>query len=238
MSPAETHRLRVPLRPPQPVAHTSAVLWEPDTDVGGLGLVLTHGAGADLTNPVLLAVGRGLADRGHPVLTFNFAYAEAGRKPPDPPARLESAFLDAISVARREMDGRDLVLGGRSLGGRIASRLAAHGHPCAGLVLLGYPLHAARRPERLRTDHWDDLAVPALFVQGDRDPLCDLALLERERRRHLSGIDSRVHVIAGADHSFAVRKADGRKPSAVLDEIIQAVADWLDEVPARATEAR
>lgn len=238
MPPAETHRLRVPLRPPQAVAHTSAILWTPENDVGRLGVVLGHGAGTDLTNPVLLAVGRGLADRGHPVLVFNFAYAEAGRKPPDPPARLESAFLDAISVARREMGGRDLVLGGRSLGGRIASRLAAQGQPCAGLVLLGYPLHAARRPERLRTDHWGGLAVPILFVQGDRDRLCDLALLERERRKHLSGTDSRVHVVAGADHSFAVRKADGRGPTAVLDEIVRVVADWLDEVPARAREAR
>lgn len=238
MSPAETHRLRVPLRPPQAVAHTSAVLWQPAVDVGGLGLVLGHGAGTDLTNPVLLAVGRGLAERGHPVLTFNFAYAEAGRKPPDPPARLESAFLDAISVARREMGGRELVLGGRSLGGRVASRLAAQGERCAGLVLLGYPLHAARRPERLRTDHWPALTVPTLFIQGDRDRLCDLKLLERERRKHLADIDSRVHVVAGADHSFAVRKADGRGPSAVLEEIIGVVADWVDEVPAQAKEVR
>lgn len=238
MPPAHTRRLRVPLRPPQAVAHTSAVLWTPQTDRGGLGLVLGHGAGTDLTNPVLLAVGRGLADHGHPVMTFNFAYAEAGRKPPDRPARLEAAFLDAIGVAEHEMGGRSTVLGGRSMGGRIASQLAAQGQPCAGLVLLGYPLHAARRPERLRTDHWGDLAVPILFVQGDRDPLCDLDLLERERRRHLSHVDSTVHVVAGADHSFAVRKADGRGASAALDEIVTVVASWLDAVPAGAAGSR
>lgn len=232
MPPAHTRRLRVPLRPPQAVAHTSAVLWTPQTDRGRLGVVLGHGAGTDLTNPVLLAVGRGLAYHGHPVMTFNFAYAEAHRKPPDRPARLEAAFLDAIGVAEQEMGGRPTVLGGRSMGGRIASQLVAQGQPCAGLVLLGYPLHAARRPERLRTAHWDGLTVPILFVQGDRDPLCDLDLLERERRRHLSHADVTVHVVAGADHSFAVRKSDGRGASAVLDEIVTVVAGWLDAVPA------
>lgn len=232
MFPARTRCLRVPLAPPQAVAHSSAVLWEPEVDAGRPGIVLGHGAGIDMTNPVLLAVGRGLVDRGYPVLTFNFAYAEAGRKPPDPPARLDAAFLDAIRVANAELGGRDLVLGGRSLGGRVASRLAAGGQPCAGLVLLGYPLHPARRPQRLRTDHWPDLAVPVLFVQGDRDLLCDLALLERERSRWLSAIPTDLHVLRGADHSFAVRKADGRAPGAVLDEVVGAVADWLDQLPA------
>lgn len=232
MSPSETQRLRVPLRAPQAVTHTSAVLWWPRDGSRRIGLVLGHGAGTDLSNPVLLTVGRGLADRGYPVLTFNFPYAEAGRKQPDPPARLESAFRDAISVASEAMGGRALVLGGRSMGGRIASRLAAQGEPCAGLVLLGYPLHAARRPERLRTDHWPQVTVPVLFVQGDRDRLCDLTLLERERRAHLTGTDSRLHVVAGADHAFAVRKSDGRGPGAVLDEIVGAVGDWLDTMPA------
>lgn len=242
MSAPETQRLRVPLRPPQAVAHTSAVLWWPHDESRRIGLVLAHGAGTDVSNPVLLAVGRGLADRGYPVLTFNFAYAETGRKQPDPPARLESAFRDAITVASEAMGDRALILGGRSMGGRIASRLAAQGEPCAGLVLLAYPLHAARRPERLRTDHWPQLAVPVLFVQGDRDRLCDLTLLERERRAHLTGTDSSLYVVAGADHAFAVRKADGRGPGAVLDEIVGAVGDWLDltftEVPTRTRKPR
>lgn len=240
MSPPETQRLRVPLRPPQIVTHASAVLWCPRDQSRRLGLVLGHGAGTDLSNPVLLAVGRGLADRGYFVLTFNFPYAEARRKPPDPPARLESAFRDAITVAHEAMGDRALILGGRSMGGRIASRLVAQGQPCAGLVLLAYPLHAARRPERLRTDHWPEITVPVLFVQGDRDRLCDLTLLERERRARLTGSGSQLHVVAGADHAFAVRKTDGRGPGAVLDEIVGAVGDWLDqvasEVPTRTTK--
>lgn len=238
MSPARTRRVRVPLRPPQAAGQTSAVLWEPEHDTGRVGLVLGHSAGTDMTDAVLLAVGRGLADRGYPVLTFNFAFAEVGRRPPDPPARLDAAFIDAIGVARHEMGGRDLVLGGRSLGGRVASRLAAGDQPCAGLVLLGYPLHPARRPERLRTDHWVNLDVPMLFVQGDRDLLCDLTLLESERNRWLPGVPSDVHVVAGADHSFGVRKTDGRAPSAVLEEVTAAVADWLDGRFASGREVR
>lgn len=233
-------RLRVPLTPPQAVPHTSAVLWSPQADAGRFGLVLGHGAGTDLTNAVLRAAGRGLADRGYPVLTFNFPYAEAGRKRPDPLARLESAFHDAVSAATEAMAARPLVLGGRSMGGRIASRLAAQGQPCAGLVLLNYPLHSAKsrrttteavHSERLRTDHWPDLSVPVLFVQGDRDPLCDLEVLDSERRAHLGEDAAQVHVVAGADHAFAVRKTDGRDPAAVLDEVVEVVADWLDELP-------
>lgn len=236
MSPAAPTRLRVPLTPPQAVTNTSAMLWSPQADSGRVGLVLAHGAGSDLTTPVLLSVSRALAASGYPALTFNFGYAEAGRKAPDPPARLRSAFKDAVTAASQAMDGRPLVLGGRSMGGRVASLLAAEGAPCAGLVFLGYPLHAARRPERLRTDHWEHLAVPILFVQGDRDRLCDLDLLNRERAARLSTTSSSLHVVAGADHSFALRKSDGRSASSVLDEIAGVVAEWLDglTVPAPA----
>lgn len=230
MSTGAPTRVRVPLRAPQAVTHTSAMRWDPETDTGRPGVVLGHGAGSDLANPVLLAVARGLAARGYPVLTFNFPYAEAGRKPPDSPARLESAFNDVLAAAGEAMGGRPLVLGGRSMGGRVASQLAAAGQPCEGLVLLGYPLHPPGRPERLRTAHWAQLRVPVLFVQGDRDRLCDLDLLERERAAHLRDVPSTVHVLSGADHGFAVRKSDGRSATAVLEEVTRVVGDWVDAV--------
>jgi uncharacterized protein len=230
-------RLRVPLTSPQATTSTSAVLWRPARDAGGPGIVLGHGAGSDLTSQVLLAVGRGLAARGYPTVAFNFAYAEAGRRRPDPPARLEQAYRDVIAAAAEAMGGRPLVLGGRSMGGRIASRLAAQGEPCAGLLLLGYPLHQRQRVEergrpipreRLRTAHWPEITVPSLFVQGDRDALADLGLLHRELRRQMTAGVSRTHVVAGADHSFGVRKMDGRTPAEVLAEVVEAAADWLD----------
>jgi uncharacterized protein len=226
---ASAVRLRVPLSSLQAVSHTSAVLWQPEVDRGGLAFVLAHGAGTDFTNPLLRGVARGLAERGFPTVVFNFAYAEAGRKRPDPAARLEAAYRDAIAQAQEVLGAdRPLVLGGRSMGGRIASHLAADGQRCAGLAFLGYPLHPSGRPEKLRTAHWPKLGVPLLFVSGDRDKLCDLALLDRERAAHLRGVAHRVHVVAGGDHGFAVRKADGRTDAEVLGEVVTVLADWAE----------
>ncbi|MGH3665645.1 MAG: alpha/beta hydrolase family protein [Egibacteraceae bacterium] len=237
------HRVRLWLSQPQALAHTSAVLWRPASDEGGCGLVLGHGAGSTMAHPVIRAVGQGLADRGYPVLAFNFAYAEAGRRRPDPATRLRSAFRDATDLAAEVLGKRPLVLGGRSLGGRIASLLAAEGQPCAGLALLGYPLHPYRssppgavdgaaltqgRPERLRTDHWSAITVPTLFVQGDRDRLCDLDLLAAERQK-LAG-PSTLHVLAGADHGYKVRKREGRDAASVLAEATEAVTGWVQSL--------
>jgi predicted alpha/beta-hydrolase family hydrolase len=128
-----------------------------------------------------------------------------------------------VAFARQLLE-RPLVLGGRSMGGRIASHLATQGEPCAGLALIGYPLHPAGRPERLRSAHWPALRVPVLFVQGDRDRLCDLELLERERRRLPGRTGSRVHLLAGADHGLRMR---GRDPQQVSAEVVTALTCWL-----------
>ena len=234
MAEVRTEQLRVALDAPQAVAETSALLWVPPrARADRAGVVLAHGAGTDMRNPLLRTVAQALAGQGHPVLSFNFAYTEAGRKAPDPMTRLEACYRAVAAVARARFGARPLVLGGRSMGGRVASHLAAQGEPCDGLVFLGYPLHPPRRvgtevpDEKLRTAHWPALRVPALFVQGDRDALADLALLERERAARLTGSPSRVHVVAGGDHGFAVRKKDGRTPAQVLDEIVGAITGWL-----------
>lgn len=227
MSSASAVRLRIPLSGSQAVTHTSAVVWEPAHDRDALAFVLGHGAGTDLTNPLLRTVGRGLAERGFPVAVFNFAYAEAGRKRPDPEPRLEAAYRDVVEAVSEHLGGgRPLVLGGRSMGGRIASHLAADGVRCAGLAFLGYPLHPAGRPEKLRTAHWHRLRVPLLFLSGDRDRLCDLELLEEQRRAHLTTVANRLHIIAGADHGFAVRKPDRRDDDRVVSEVIGVLEDW------------
>lgn len=228
MQGTDTVRLRVALRAPQAVGSTSAVLWCPRGDVR-TAFLLAHGAGTDLTHPFQRAVARGLAERGHAVMLFNFGYTEAGRKRPDPMPRLESSFRDVAAEVAARLPGVPLVLGGRSMGGRVASHLAAQGEPCAGLVFLGYPLHPAGRPERLRTDHWTQLRVPVLFVSGERDRLCDLALLDSERRR-LAAVDHRLHVVAGADHGFKVRKMDGRGAAEVVGEVVEAVDGWAADV--------
>ncbi|MBW3602794.1 MAG: alpha/beta fold hydrolase [Actinobacteria bacterium] len=231
MSEVSAQRLRFPLTSPHTSKDTTGFLWRPAGEDGGAAFVLGHGAGANAAHPTMLALGRGLAGRGHPVLTFNFGYAEAGRRAPDPTAWLESAFRDAAGVAREAFGrGRPLILGGRSMGGRIASQLAARGEPCAGLALLSYPLHPARWPERLRTAHWPRIRVPVLFVQGDRDRLCPLPRLDEERRVHLA-VPVEVDVLPGADHAYATR-GDGCTPRPqTLERVAGALATWAERLP-------
>ena len=237
-------RVRIDLTPPQAVTQTSGLLFEPTRGRGQDAVILAPGAGTDLLHPVLLEVAKGLAEAGHPVLLFNFPFTEAGRKRPDHPTRLERAYLDAIEWMRARLgQERGIFIGGRSLGGRIASRLAAQGVTVAGLVLLGYPLHPRRRRDdeidgsRLRTEHWDDLRVPVLFVQGDRDGLCDLEVLDRERRLHLTHVDSEVHVVAGGDHAFGVRARDPRSSAEVMEQVRRVVVEWMGQY-ARSAAAR
>lgn len=191
-------------------------------------VVLGHGAGSKKTNPILGTVASALAGAGHLTLAFNFVYAEMGRRAPDPMPRLQSVFRDAIDAARAVAGDRSLVLGGRSMGGRVGSMLAAAGYPCDGLMLLGYPLHPAGRPDKLRVAHWPSLRAPCLFVSGTRDAMFDLALFERHRSE-LAG-EVTLHLLAGADHGFAVRKMDGRTNAEVLRDVCEVAVPWVDRL--------
>jgi uncharacterized protein len=204
----------------------SGALHEPGT-AGGAAVALAPGAGTSMDNPLLVAVAEGLAARGHRVLRFNFAYQERGSKRPDPPKLLIATYRAAAGALRAEGDRR-LVIGGRSMGGRMASLLAAEGYACDGLLFLGYPLHPAGKPEQLRDAHLPQVRAPMLFLQGTRDALCDLALLRPVLAR--LGDRAKKHEVAGGDHGFEVRKMDGRTPESVLAEVIGAAARWIEEV--------
>lgn len=229
----------IPLSPPQAVEVTTGLVFAPPqpTETGAV-VLLAHGAGSGPDSDVLRVVAERLAEHGHHVLSFAFAYREAGRRAPDPPRRLLSAWGDAVAWAHdRFGDHRPLILGGRSMGGRMASLLVAEGQRCAGLVLLAYPLHlpmrAGWREQRvdrpaLRTEHWPRVGVPVLFVQGDRDARTDLGLLD-EARAALLPEDSAVHVLHGADHAFGVRKRDGRTREEIRAQAATAVMAWVDE---------
>ena len=134
-------------------------------------LVLAHGAGAGQEHPFMVGFAEALAARGIDVVTFDFLYVGAGRRAPDRNDKLEACWRAALAQARAEWSGRVPFIGGKSMGGRIASQLAAAGDACAGLICLGYPLHPPKQPEKLRSAHLPKLArVATLVLQGKRDP--------------------------------------------------------------------
>jgi hypothetical protein len=204
----------------------SGVLALPDPPGAEAAVVLAHGAGNDMTNPLLVAVADALAGEGFPTVRFNFPYTERGGRAPDPATVLEACYRAVLAQVRADalLRGRRLVIGGKSMGGRMASHLAAGGEPVDGLVFLGYPLHPAGKPEQLRVAHLGRIAAPMLFLAGTRDALCRLDLL----RPALAGLQAAtLHVVDDADHSFRVRARTGRAPAAVRDEIVGAIVDWL-----------
>lgn len=196
---------------------------------GALTLVLGHGAGAPQTSDFMVAFAQALADRGFSTVTFNFPYMEQGRRLPDRAPILEAAFRAVIAAVRDRADAardRRLVIGGKSLGGRMASHVAAAGlEGLAGLVFLGYPLHPPAQPERLRAEHLARIREPMLFVQGSRDAFGtpeELAPLLAPL-----GPAVRVHVVEGGDHSFAVPKRGPVPQAQVFARVQDEIARWL-----------
>lgn len=190
---------------------------------GPTTIVLGHGAGASLTSDYMAFFATELARLGHRVVRFNFPYMEAGRKAPDKqPVLVETfrAVVDEVASAAERV-----IVGGKSMGGRIASHAVAEGMAADGLIFLGYPLHPPGRPERIRDAHLHDIKAPMLFVEGTRDPFCPLEALEKVRAE--LGADSEVLVIADGDHSLKVRKSPGRDTQAAWAEAVSGIDVWL-----------
>ena len=194
-------------------------------------VILAHGAGNDMHAPFLSAVHVGLATRGYPAVKFNFPYTEQGRRVPDRAPALEACYQRVLDAVRADPDlaARPIVIGGKSLGGRIASHLAAGGAEVAGVLLLGYPLHPAGKPDQLRTAQLGDIRVPMLFFAGTRDALCTLPLLQRT----LAALPAptTLHVVEGGDHSFDLPKRMGRPARSVWEEIVTVTVKWIEAGP-------
>jgi predicted alpha/beta-hydrolase family hydrolase len=194
----------------------------------GVTLILAHGAGADQTSGFMVAFATALAERGIDVVTFNFLYSEYRRRIPDPNARLESCWRAVIETVRGRIPSgaSKLAVGGKSMGGRIASQVAAGGvGDLAGLVFLGYPLHPPGRPDRLRAAHLRDLKAPMLFVQGSRDAFGTPAELQPIISQLEPAAD--LFVVEGGDHSFKVLKSAGVKQQDVYRAIQDGIETWL-----------
>jgi predicted alpha/beta-hydrolase family hydrolase len=189
------------------------------------GLVLAHGAGGGQHSRFMVDAGQALAARGVTVGTFDFPYVVQGRSVPDKGPVLESAWRDAVGAAQAHpaFGNLPLFIGGKSMGGRIASQVAAAGiEGIAGLVFLGYPLHPPGRPEQRRDRHLPSIAEPMLFVQGTRDQFGTAD----EIRALLPALKSAtLYEVPDGDHSFKIRiKVAGRRPEAVLSDVFDTVA--------------
>jgi uncharacterized protein len=218
----ETSELRIPT----PHGAVEALLSRPDA--ARWLYVLAHGAGAGMRHRFMNDIAERLAARHVATLRYEYPYISAGSRRPDPAATNEAVTRAACTYVAQEFPELRLCAGGKSMGGRMTSQAqaAAPLDRVAALVFLGFPLHAAGRPATARGDHLASVAVPMLFLQGTRDALADLALLEPI----CTGLGKRatLHVIDGADHGFAVLKRSGRTHDDVLDEIAVTMASWLD----------
>jgi uncharacterized protein len=172
----------------------------------------------------MLATAAALEPLGIEVLRFNFAYRERGSRRPDPTAALRQRYAAVVDEIRPQAGARPLIIGGRSMGGRIATMMAADGFACDALLLFAYPLHPPGQPEKLRDAHLPRIRVPVLCFNGTRDTLCRRDLMERA----LQSVTApwRMHWLEGADHSLKGEK--------LMAEIAAAVADWLPNVQAAA----
>lgn len=192
--------------------------------------VFAHGAGAGMTHFSMEAAALGLAERGVATLRYQFPYMEKGSKRPDPPAIAHAAVRAAVAEAGRCCPGLRLIAGGRSFGGRMTSQAQASS-PLAGvegLAFFGFPLHPAGKPSDDRAKHLADVRIPMLFLQGSRDKLAELTLLEPVVQR--LGRLASLHLVEGADHSFHVPARSGRNDREVLSGILDAFADWLGAI--------
>lgn len=207
----------------------TAILY-PAATKGRLGvtLILGHGAGTGQTSGFMVTFANELAARGIDAVTFNFLYTEHGRGAPDPKDKLEACYRAVIDAARahKKLRRNKLAIGGKSMGGRIASQVAASGvGDLAGLVFLGYPLHPPGNVEKLRASHLAQIKAAMLFIQGSRDSFGtpdELRAIFKQLK-----IRGDLYVVEGGDHSFKVPKSVGVTQEEVYKQVLDEITRWL-----------
>src|SRR5258708_18294112 len=194
--------------------------------------VFAHGAGAGMTHAFMEAVASGFGERGIATLRYQFPYMEKGSKRPDPPPIAHAAVRAAVAEAGKRCAGLPLIAGGKSFGGRMTAQAQATAplDGGRGLAFLGFPLHPAGKPSSDRAKHLADVKIPMLFVQGTRDNLAELKLLEPVVKS--LGRSATLHRVEAADHSFHVPARSGRNDREVMNELLDAFAPWVGEIAA------
>ncbi len=209
-------------------ASTTALVYPAAT--ARAALILAHGAGAPQRSPFIIGFARAIAALGVDVVTFNFLYTEQHRRVPDRAPILESCYRAAIATARARVESaaRALFIGGKSMGGRVATQVAAGDSalPIAGIVLFGYPLHPPGRPDRRRDAHLSSVGRPMLFVQGGRDAFGTPA----ELTPIVAALGATLHVVEGGDHSFKLSTKDPAAQAAVYSDVQRTTVEWIGTV--------
>ena len=225
MKAAAAQSLRIEIASADPL---SALLMKPPQ--ARACYVFAHGAGAGMAHASMEAIAAGLADRGIATLRYQFPYMEKGSKRPDSPAVSHAAVRSAVAEAARCCAGLPLIAGGKSFGGRMTSQAQAiDALPgVRGLAFFAFPLHPAGKPSSDRARHLADVDIPMLFLQGTRDALAELSLLEPMVKK--LGKSATLHLVKDADHSFHVLKSSGRNDREVMTEVLDAFATWADKV--------
>jgi predicted alpha/beta-hydrolase family hydrolase len=209
----------------------TSALYEPADGNQRAVFVAAHGAGGNMMDRSMAAVAATLRGHGFGVVRFNFLYKEKKSGRPDPMPKLMRTFAAVVDRTRAELGSElnRLVIGGRSMGGRAGSMLAADGFAADGLLLLAYPLHPPGKPEQLRDAHLPRITMPVLCFSGTRDPFCTPDIM----RRVLTTVRApwEMHWLDGADHSFHVLKSSGRTDAEVLAEVGDVSDRWLTGIP-------
>jgi predicted alpha/beta-hydrolase family hydrolase len=229
--PDEADNLTVPVNDKEAV---TALLYPADKkNRAGVTVILGHGAGASQTSGFMRMYAKGLAARGLDVMTFNFVYMEQGRSVPDQKHKLEGCFQAVIETAlkNRKLKNNRVVIGGKSMGGRIASQVMAgedreaFAEHVIGLVFLGYPLHPPGQSTKLRVEHLEYVKKPMLFVQGTRDALGS----PDEIKPYIKNLRpaAKIHEIEGGDHSFKAPKKFGLSPDQIFETSMDEIDRWV-----------
>lgn len=210
---------------------TSAVFDPAATGNATTVFVFAHGAGGSMSDRGMQQTAEALVARGLNVVRFNFLYKEKRSSRPDPMPLLKATTTAVVARVREELKPDTLIIGGRSMGGRAASMMAADGFDCAGLLLLAYPLHPAGRPDQLRDAHLPAIRVPVLCINGTRDSMCTRELMEKALGKVTASWQ--MHWVEGADHGFHVPKRSGRSDADVLSEVADVSAAWVSALTPR-----
>jgi hypothetical protein len=238
--PLKAESEKVMVRPGED-AVTSLHYLAPKKSRLGMTLILGHGAGGNQLSPFMRKFASGLASRGIDTITFNFLYSEKRRGAPDRKDKLEACYLAVIKSAleQRKLKGNRLVIGGKSMGGRIASQVAAGleagelsldnkqvATTVSALVFLGYPLHPPGKPEQLRDAHLKQIASPMLFIQGTKDPFGTPAELRAVIKKHR--LPAKLHLIEGGDHSFKIPKRGNVSQEQLYENVMDEIVEWCE----------